>query len=462
MIRIPVVTSDASFARLVMKASTQLAHDIQPVAMAGKDTVVEYLKYELPEIKILDCGDTDRGEPEALEILDAIREDPWLHYGGVIAVHGGEENKPLADRLRDANVLAVLRREEFETNVERLLRILVRNKQFLFQRGMQLHLMRKISGTFEMDNDPLDIVVYTNLVTNYLYNANLLNREDKEKLHVALMELLVNAIEHGNCKISFEEKSAWLEKGRNAMDLIRMKNKDPEVSARKVYFSYTIGPDSSNFEIRDEGSGFDWRARLAAKPELGLHGMGMRMAGIYVQDLRYNEVGNTVSFGIAHQKDSSNVVPVIFNDQEEVSFRDREIVVREGEASDYLYYIISGRFHVFSGNKYVSYLTPDDMFIGEMSFLLSNQRSATVLAKGEGRVIKISKQDFVNLIKKNPHYGIFLARLLARRLTRLNARAARLNAECVRLQKLAESGPVRDASKASLGKKPGSGMCVEV
>jgi CRP-like cAMP-binding protein len=436
MIRIPVFSPDPSIADRVVAAAAALSSELHPVILHDVDAAVEYFKYELPEIKVLDCS--GEGTADALRILDAIRDDPWLHYGGVVAIHSGTGDQAVQDRLRDANVLAVLRRREFEGGIERLLRILARNKQFLFQRGMQKHLMRKISGTFVMDNDPLDIVVYTNLVTNYLYNANLVNRDDKDRLHVALMELLVNAIEHGNCKISFAEKSAWLESGRDSMDLIREKNKDPAASARKVSFSYSIDPDSSSFRIQDEGDGFDWRSRLAAKPELGLHGMGLRMAGIYVQDLAYNDKGNAVSFRILHQKDASNVTPGIFADQEEVVFRDRHVVVKEGEASDYLYYIVSGRFHVYSNNKYVSYLTPDDMFIGEMSFLLSNQRSATVLSKGECRVIKISKQAFVDLIKRNPHYGIFLARLLAQRLSRLNTRAARLNAECEHLKQRME------------------------
>ena len=84
-------------------------------------------------------------------------------------------------------------------------------------------------------------------------------------------------------------------------------------------------------------------------------------------------------------------------------------------------------------------LTPDDLFMGEMSFLLSNRRSATVVAKGTCTLIKISKQDFVNLIKENPHYGIFLARLLAQRLARLNARTAKLNTEYLKLKTIAGS-----------------------
>ena len=77
---------------------------------------------------------------------------------------------------------------------------------------------------------------------------------------------------------------------------------------------------------------------------------------------------------------------------------------------------------MLSNGAVVSDLTPDDMFLGEMSFLLNNHRSATVKAAGSARLLRIPKQSFVNVIKKQPHYGIFLARLLAQRLDRLNRR----------------------------------------
>ncbi|TCW61720.1 cyclic nucleotide-binding domain-containing protein [Treponema sp. J25] len=433
MLRIPVVTKDSQLTNLIQTTIKNSKLPIKPIFLNKVDRVIEYLKYELPEIKILDTSLGSAFDPDAQAILAAIREDPWLHYGGIIAIHKSND-KELLEQLRDSNVIAVISYQEFTNNVGRLLRILAQNRQFFFQRGIQQHLMRTISGTFIIDNDPLDIIVYTNLITNYLYNANLINRDNKEKLHVALQELLVNAIEHGNCKISFEEKTAWLESGKNMMELIREKNKDPSIAAKKVRLSYTIGPEGSRFTITDEGDGFDWRARLSSQPSIGLHGMGIRMSLIYVEDLQYNEKGNEVCFRISHQKDESNEVPGIFTNQEEVHFKPGEIVMREGDSSDYLYYIVSGRYLVYSQNRCVSYLTPDDMFIGEMSFLLSNQRTATVVAKDGGTCIKVSKEDFVDLIKKNPHYGIFLARLLAQRLSRLNARTSRLNAEYLKLK----------------------------
>jgi CRP-like cAMP-binding protein len=166
--------------------------------------------------------------------------------------------------------------------------------------------------------------------------------------------------------------------------------------------------------------------------------MSMKMANLYVRGLSYNDKGNEVSFEIQHRRGESNTIPKIFAQSEELRFSDGDIICSEGEETDVLYYIVSGTLYVYAKGKLVSSLTPDDMFMGEMSFLLSNRRSATVVAKGAAVLIKISKQDFVNLIKENPHYGIFLARLLAQRLARLNARTARLNTEYLKLKAICE------------------------
>lgn len=435
MRKIPVISSDAKLNEFIRNECSRFGGEFVPEFFEDPDAVIEFLKYELPEIKILYVSDSKIDVPG---LLAEVRADPWLHYGGIVAIHDNEDEQKLQETMKDQNVIAVLKKREFLSGFSRLLKIVRQNKQILFQRGIQQHLIKNIAGSFVIDNDPLDITTYSNLVTNYLYNANLINRDMKEKLHVALLELLVNAIEHGNCKIGYDEKTAWLEQNRDIMDLIRLKNEDPVVRARKVYFSYTISPDRSSFTIRDEGEGFDWKSRMAAQPdEPGLHGMGMIMARLYVQNMGYNEAGNEVSFEIEHQKNESNVIPGIFVASPELHFEDGQYVCSEGEESDYLYYIVSGLLYVYSKGKLVSALTPDDIFLGEMSFLLSNRRSATIVSKGRSVLIRISKQDFVNLIKENPHYGIFLARLLAQRLARLNLRMSRLNTEYLKLREAA-------------------------
>ena len=69
------------------------------------------------------------------------------------------------------------------------------------------------------------------------------------------------------------------------------------------------------------------------------------------------------------------------------------------------------------------------MFIGEMAFLLNDRRSATIMSADEGKLIRIPKVAFVNLIRKNPHYGIFLSKLLAQRVVRQTQNTLRLQNE---------------------------------
>lgn len=99
-----------------------------------------------------------------------------------------------------------------------------------------------------------------------------------------------------------------------------------------------------------------------------------------------------------------------------------EIVFSQGEESNCLYFIAKGRFEVLANENVVSQLSADDIFLGEMSFLLGNRRSATIRALTDGELIPIAKQSFVAALKAKPHYGLWLCRLMAQRLNRGNSR----------------------------------------
>ena len=423
MSKIAVLSSDKDLNARIKSFCDTASQDFAAVFLDDKFRYLEYLNYELPEISV--CNFSDR-RIDVGEVLKAIKEDSWLHYGGIIGIHDSADEGELEKDLQNSNVINLIRLATFDFNFPRLLRILQQNRQIVFQRDLQNRLLANISGSFVMDNDPFDSKTYTNLVVNYLFNSNLIDRDKKERLTVALMELLINAIEHGNCRISHQEKSEWLEGGGNIFDLIRKKNSEAAIAASKVYFRYRITPRRSVFAIRDEGEGFDWRSRareINQENYLQLHGRGIMMAEHYVQNLSFNAKGNEVRFEIEHQINESNVVPQAFESQDEVFFEDGESVFTQGEESNFLYYIVSGTLNIVSDGKVISRLTPDDIFLGEMSFLLNNRRSASVVSVGRSSLLRISKEAFVNVIRENPHYGIFLARLLAQRLARMNVRA---------------------------------------
>jgi anti-sigma regulatory factor (Ser/Thr protein kinase) len=417
---IAILSTDDRANQAILQACADFGDEFVPVYLRDRNLIVQYLNYELPEIIVFNCSDK---YIKLKAIMKEIKGDPWLYSGGFVLLHEEESEQELLKSFAGINLLSIIPLDKLKDYFPRLLRIVTQNRGILAQRDLHFLLQANLSGSFLLENDPFDLVTYSNLLANFLFNANLVDMDGKVRFYVALMELLINAIEHGNCRIGYEEKSAWLDQGKDILDLIREKNKDPKIACRKVHLGYRIGPQKSSFIIRDEGEGFDWKARWARHGEEGLeelHGRGIAMAEHYLSSLSYNEKGNEVSLELRHVGSEGKVVPKVFTDQEEVQIKDGETVFTQGEKSNHLFYIVSGQFEIIANGKTVSVLSPQDIFLGEMSFLLNNRRSATVKAKGRGVLIKITKEAFINAIKERPHYGIFLARLLAQRLVKLH------------------------------------------
>ena len=432
MKKILVASTSKEVCKAVYEACDKYQENFDSVICTDTDEAISYIDYELPEIKILDYSSES---VDCHRILMAINADPWLHNGGIIAVVPSARMVQEIEEKKDPNIIIVQTVYTFKENVERLLRILWTNQKFLFNRGLQDTVGGLEKGSFVCGNDPMDIRLYTSFLVNYLYCTNRISEDGRYCLQTTLMELLTNALEHGNCNIGYDEKTAWLEKGGNILDLINKKRENPEVEAKKIYISYEIGKATSTFTIRDEGNGFDWRSRMdkAADPAAAFleetHGRGMMLSNSLVSNMRYNDKGNEVSFDLENIMDMSNTVPGIMVPFATINYTKHQIVCRQNEKSNDLYFIVSGRYGVYANGKLITVLTPADMFIGEMAFLLNDRRSATIMSAGEGKLIRIPKTSFVNLIRKNPHYGIFLSKLLAQRVIRQNRKTLELSAE---------------------------------
>jgi anti-sigma regulatory factor (Ser/Thr protein kinase) len=420
MQRVAIISSDDELNKKIMRDWPTLGDEFKPEILTQRERCFEFLMYELPELCIFNFSDDNLN---ISSLLYMIKRDPWLQYGGIVGVYNSEDEEDVLSRSKDINIVGLINSYQFDFHFNRLLRIIRQNRQILFQRHIQRKFLPSMSGEFVIDNDPFDLHIYSHLMSHYLFTGNFISRETREYLHIALMELLMNAVEHGNCKISFEEKTKWLQKENNIFDLIREKNKIPEINSKKVYLKYRIKPEKTFFSIKDQGSGFDWlkhKDAVYAQDQMNLHGRGIKMADHYVSNLTYNQKGNEVFFECEHQKNTANPVPAVFGEAEEVVFHDNQVVFQENEHSNFLYYIVKGKLNIFAQGEKISTLTPADIFLGEMSFLLHDKRSATVKSEGTTTLIKISKTAFIKAIKREPHHSIFIARLLAERLQRLN------------------------------------------
>jgi CheY-like chemotaxis protein len=385
---------------------------------------LDYLNIEMPDLAFIDFSASSF---DAFGLLERIMADPWLLHAGLIALCDDFEVEKRLTKMKGTNLIVVLRYEMIASHLPKVMSIIRTNRRILFQRSIGAELVDNISGSFKLENDLLEVSVYANLICNFLYNANKIDGETRDCLNMALNEMLINAIEHGNCGIDYEQKSVFLEGGGDIGALIRERCDDPAIAARRVTFEYTLTPDRSRFFIADEGEGFDWHSvKNPATGEniLALHGRGILMTSTFTKNMHYNDKGNEVRFEVEHQRNAGNTTPGLFRNMEPLDVAAGETILHEGESSTYLFYIVKGTYDILVGERVVSSLSADDMFMGEMSFLLNNRRSASVRARTPGRLIKVSKIEFIEAIKKKPHYALFLARLLAQRIQRFNQRSS--------------------------------------
>lgn len=112
--------------------------------------------------------------------------------------------------------------------------------------------------------------------------------------------------------------------------------------------------------------------------------------------------------------------------------------IHKGEPNTNLYLILSGQVLVVDGPLVITTLGAGEI-CGEMSYLGSGVSGATVRALCETELLAISSEDFNTLLDKLPSVQMYMARLLAQRLTRVNRARAEDFSACMqgRLQDMA-------------------------
>ena len=121
--------------------------------------------------------------------------------------------------------------------------------------------------------------------------------DEPDKIAMGLSELMVNAIEHGNLKIGYEEKSELrkhdLWESEIAKRLELPENKDVYAS-----IDVTNAPDGVTYTIIDQGNGFEWDEFMEFDTNRVMHnhGRGIAMANkLYFSKLEYLGKGNKVT-----------------------------------------------------------------------------------------------------------------------------------------------------------------------
>lgn len=121
---------------------------------------------------------------------------------------------------------------------------------------------------------------------------------DIKMIQIALREIIINAIEHGNLSISFEEKTQALIEDRY-FELIRERQFEPQNLNKKVTIEYAISGEKVTYIVADEGAGFNFQNYMdgtADNPNESYltHGRGIMMTKNAFDEIIYSRRGNHV------------------------------------------------------------------------------------------------------------------------------------------------------------------------
>jgi len=119
---------------------------------------------------------------------------------------------------------------------------------------------------------------------------------ESNRIVVGLSELMVNALEHGNLGISYQEKTELVDAHGWRAEVDR-RQQLPENLNKWVKVGFTRTADRLRFEIEDQGAGFNWRQYIVPSPAriFDNHGRGILLAKMDVFDhIEYQGDGNRV------------------------------------------------------------------------------------------------------------------------------------------------------------------------
>jgi len=94
-------------------------------------------------------------------------------------------------------------------------------------------------------------------------------------------------------------------------------------------------------------------------------------------------------------------------------------IFREGGAGDVMYVVRKGVVELTIGGQLLDMVEPGSIF-GEMSLIDGEERSATARATTPCELIPVTEAGFIELVRREPGFSLYVMTAIARRVRRLN------------------------------------------
>lgn len=251
---------------------------LQALNASFSDISLVLMDMHMPGISGLDVAQEMQKRPEMTSIpiiMQTASTDPEIIRQGIESGVYYCLTKPINRKL----LLSIA-----ESAIRELAATQIQNESLLRQRqGMELvQTARFHCKTLR------DVEVLSNLLS--------CSFPDPDRVIIGITELLINAVEHGNLGVTYEEKTQLVKSGR-WRETVDARQRHSDNAHKTVDVVLQRKPDGIYLQITDEGKGFEWWRYMEIDPLRATHpnGRGIALANkISFDQLQYSQDGSRV------------------------------------------------------------------------------------------------------------------------------------------------------------------------
>lgn len=263
-------------------------HDV--VTARSGEEACEILDQRKDEIDVILL---DRQMPgiSGLEVVDWLKKDKVLAQIPVIMQTGADRPEEIKEGI-DAGVYYYLTKPIDDKLLESVLTASIR--EVTQRKTLRTELNSHRTSFGHIKECEFEFVTLLDAEDLACFAANCF--PDPDQAVSGLAELLVNAVEHGNLGITYDEKTYLIDAGNWRGEIERRQNL-PENKDKFVSMSLKREETQISISITDRGGGFDWRRYMEIDPARASHnhGRGIAQANLLSFDsLEYNDKGSIV------------------------------------------------------------------------------------------------------------------------------------------------------------------------
>jgi len=226
-----------------------------------------------------------------MEVLAKIKEHDVLRHCPVIFQTAKTSQADIAEGL-EAGAHYYLTKPFDEDILLSVIRTAVEERTFYNEVMSDLDKGKKVVPLIRHADFEFTTIDHARNLASLLSNAF----PDPSTVVMGLTELMVNAVEHGNLGITYDEKSALNEKGTWNEEVSR-RLALAENADKTVRVNFVANNTHIEITISDQGEGFNWQAYMDFDPSriMDNHGRGIAVANkLSFSEVIYSGSGNTV------------------------------------------------------------------------------------------------------------------------------------------------------------------------